>query len=113
MTNLEQMLKQIPTAAGDASDAILESLGLERRRSTVGRWATDIGFFTVGVAVGVGVGILVAPKAGQELRGELLTSARQLATSLNWGGSSSRANGANDKGTKQSNRPNLGDHKHA
>lgn len=113
MTNFEQMLKQIPTAAGDAGDSILESLGLERRRSSVGRWATDIGFLTIGIAVGVGVGVLIAPKAGKELRGELLTSARQLATSLNWAAPPATPNSANEKDARQAYRSSTNDQKHA
>ncbi|MHB8872365.1 MAG: YtxH domain-containing protein [Myxococcaceae bacterium] len=52
-------------------DDVLEVLGLETRRTT-GDWLLPaIGFFGAGLLVGAG--LMLAPKSGAELRGELRT----------------------------------------
>lgn len=53
------------------ADDVLELMGLERRRGTADWLLPTLGAFSVGVLVGVGVGLMLAPRPGQELRGEL------------------------------------------
>lgn len=49
-------------------DDILEMLGLETKTST-GAWlAGTLGTFGLGLLVGAGLGLLLAPKPGRELR---------------------------------------------
>jgi YtxH-like protein len=49
-------------------DELLAKLGLERKAST-GEWLVGaLGFFGVGLLVGAGLGLLLAPKSGRELR---------------------------------------------
>ena len=49
-------------------DELLAKLGLERKEST-GEWLVGaLGFFGVGLLVGAGLGLLLAPKSGRELR---------------------------------------------
>lgn len=51
-------------------DDILASVGLARKGNY--DWiAPAIGFFTAGIALGAGIGLLLAPKPGRELRNEL------------------------------------------
>lgn len=50
---------------------ILGAIGLEPKRST-GSWALGtFGLFGLGILVGAGVALLIAPKPGQELRREI------------------------------------------
>lgn len=48
-------------------DDLLERLGLERRTPT-GDFFTGLGLFAVGVLVGAGLGLMFAPKRGDEMR---------------------------------------------
>lgn len=53
------------------SEKALAALGLQSRRSAADYILPSIGLFSVGLLVGAGLGLLLAPKRGQELRGEL------------------------------------------
>ncbi len=52
------------------TEAILERLGLERR-TPAGDFFTGLGLFSVGVLVGAGLGLMFAPKRGNEMRAML------------------------------------------
>lgn len=52
----------------DVGADILHSLGLERRRSAVGGFVGSLGIFIAGALVGAGVGLLLAPTTGDEMR---------------------------------------------
>ena len=66
------MLKNLRRALSDIdSDDVLEKLGLEGRRSAVDKVVPALAVFGAGVLVGVGIGLILAPKPGAELRGEL------------------------------------------
>ena len=51
-------------------DDLLGRLGLERRTPT-GDFFTSLGLFAVGVLVGAGLGLMFAPKRGEEMRSAL------------------------------------------
>ena len=51
-------------------DAILDRLGLEERTPT-GDFFTGLGLFSVGVVVGAALGLMFAPKRGEEMRAAL------------------------------------------
>jgi hypothetical protein len=52
-------------------DELLGMLGLESKPSTV-RWLSGaLGMFGMGMLVGAGVALMLAPKPGRELRGNL------------------------------------------
>ncbi len=51
-------------------DVVLERLGLERRTPT-GDFFTGLGLFSVGVLVGAGLGLMFAPKRGEDMRSAL------------------------------------------
>jgi hypothetical protein len=66
------MLKNLRKLAKDLdADDVLEHLGLETRRSQSERVVTGLLLFGAGVAVGVGIGMVLAPKAGSELREDI------------------------------------------
>jgi gas vesicle protein len=52
-------------------DDILEMMGLQTKSSTAAVVGGTIGIFAVGLLVGAGLGLLMAPKAGRELREDL------------------------------------------
>ena len=52
-------------------DRVLDMIGLEPRRSAAQRILPFFALFGVGALLGVGIGVLVAPRAGRELRADL------------------------------------------
>lgn len=52
-------------------ERMLEMIGLERRRNAAQRVLPIVALFGVGLVVGVGVGMMVAPRTGRELREDL------------------------------------------
>ncbi len=52
-------------------DDFLNLLGLETRRNAVDYMVPALALFGVGVVVGTGIGLLVAPRPGRELRQDL------------------------------------------
>jgi hypothetical protein len=48
-------------------DVVLDRLGLERR-TPAGDFFTGLGLFSVGVLVGAGLGLMFAPKRGEDMR---------------------------------------------
>ena len=52
-------------------DDLLNLIGLETRKDTTDYLLPALGAFTVGVLLGVGVGLMLAPKPGNELRTDL------------------------------------------
>lgn len=52
-------------------DDLLDLIGLEVHRSTGERLVSSLAIFGAGVLVGVGVGLMLAPKPGRELREDL------------------------------------------
>lgn len=51
-------------------DMLFERLGIERRTPT-GDFFTGLGLFSIGVLVGAGLGLMFAPKRGDEMRNAL------------------------------------------
>ncbi|MBI3180807.1 MAG: YtxH domain-containing protein [Myxococcales bacterium] len=52
-------------------DDVLALLGLERKRGAADWILPAIGFFGVGMLVGAGLGLMLAPKSGLELREDI------------------------------------------
>lgn len=52
-------------------DDVLELLGLETRKGPADWLLPTLGAFSVGMLVGAGLGLLMAPKPGAELRDDL------------------------------------------
>jgi hypothetical protein len=64
------------------SDDILAALGLERRRNVLDYVLPAVSYFAVGLAVGAGVTLLVAPKTGRQMRRELSEKVRNAGSQL-------------------------------
>ncbi|XXF75763.1 YtxH domain-containing protein [Myxococcaceae bacterium GXIMD 01537] len=69
-------------------DDLLGLVGLETRRTTADWLIPTLGAFGVGVLVGAGIGLLLAPKPGAELRGDLRNRLQGAQDSLQEGVSS-------------------------
>lgn len=52
-------------------DDLLEMVGLEARRSAAEKVLPSLALFSAGVLLGVGLGMMLAPKPGRELRSDL------------------------------------------
>ncbi|MDP2271164.1 MAG: hypothetical protein Q8N23_34510 [Archangium sp.] len=52
-------------------DELLEMIGLESRRSSAEKMVPTLALFGAGVLLGVGLGLMLAPKPGRELREDL------------------------------------------
>ncbi len=50
---------------------MMDLIGMERRRTTAERAVPIIAFFGVGILVGVGIGLMTAPRSGSDLRSDL------------------------------------------
>ena len=63
--------KQLGKLTDWDKDDLLDLVGLETRRTTTDALIPTLTAFSIGVLVGVGVGLLIAPKPGTELRTDL------------------------------------------
>lgn len=72
-------------------DDLLNLVGLETRKDATDYLLPALGAFTVGVLLGVGVGLMLAPKPGNELRSDLRNRLQGGQESLT-GAGASRAN---------------------
>jgi len=64
-------------------DDILEMMGLQTKSSTGAMLAGTLATFGIGLLVGAGVGMLLAPKAGRELRDDLRDRLRRIPGDAN------------------------------
>lgn len=95
MIDLADIKKQL---ASLEKDDILKLFGVEERRSAVDHILPAVAVFSVGVLVGAGLGLLLAPKPGTELRSD-------LRSRLSTGRESSNAAGAETSRIGESTRP--------
>ncbi len=64
-----------------SKDDVLSAVGLETRPSMGGRLFGTLGLFSVGLIVGAGFALLLAPKTGQDLREDIGLRLRSLRNS--------------------------------
>ena len=60
-------------------DDLLGMMGLETKHSTAGYVAGTLGTFGLGLLVGAGIALLLAPKPGSELREDIRDKLRRTA----------------------------------
>lgn len=63
-------------------DDVLGGIGLQRKQP-LGATATALGLFAVGIAVGAAASLLLAPKAGGEMRGDFAERMNSLREDIN------------------------------
>jgi hypothetical protein len=63
-------------------DDFLNMLGLETRRNTVDYMVPALALFGVGLLIGTGVGLLVAPRPGRELREDIAQRLQQAPEAM-------------------------------
>ena len=97
MKNLRNTLS---TLSNIDRDDVLDSLGLERKHGTAEQIVPALALFGAGVLVGVGLGMIFAPKAGAELRGELESQLKRVEAKVRGNGGTQPAAAA-----PVSNRP--------
>jgi hypothetical protein len=68
---LENAQRSVSTRYDQSVDALLDRMGLEQKRSTMEVVLPALGIFGAGLAVGAALGLLFAPKRGDELRGDI------------------------------------------
>ena len=61
-----------------SKDDILSALGLETKASTTSWMLSTLGIFGIGAVVGAGLALVLAPKSGEELRGDIGERVRNL-----------------------------------
>ena len=72
-------LKDLRSSLSDFDrDDVLDAIGLERKHSTVETVVPAMAIFGAGVLVGVGLGLIFAPRAGSEIRGELQSQFKRV-----------------------------------
>jgi len=68
---LEDARSSVHSRYDQSLESLLDRMGLEQKRSTMEVVLPALGIFGAGIAVGAALGILFAPKRGDELRGDL------------------------------------------
>lgn len=92
MTTLEKM-KQLD------KDDLLHMVGLETRRTTWTNLAPGVAALAVGLLVGTGIGLMLAPRSGRDLREDIARRLQELPSPL--GGRSANESPANGQATSE------------
>ena len=71
-STLNQLNSQLSNTYDSGVSNALDRLGLEQKRDPNDLILPAIGVFSAGLVVGAALGVLFAPKGGNELRGDLL-----------------------------------------
>lgn len=61
-------------------EEMIHRLGLDRQVTTMETVLPALGIFSAGLLVGVGLGLMLAPKSGRELRSDIGTGVQQIGT---------------------------------
>ena len=74
---IEDILTILPS-----KEDIASAMGVEKRASTTGDMLTAIGIFGTGMILGAGLGLLLAPKAGNEIRHDIAEKVGEIGEQL-------------------------------
>lgn len=75
---LENLNTSVSSSYDRSMDKVLDQLGLEKQRATKDVVLPALGIFGAGIAVGASLGLLFAPKQGDELRSDIRRSLEDL-----------------------------------
>lgn len=75
---LNDVNQNVSRTYDDGLQTMLNRMGLEQKRSTAETMLPMIGIFGAGIAVGAALGVLFAPKRGENLRTDLRHSIEDL-----------------------------------
>jgi len=75
-------IEDLLLAALPSKEEIASAIGLEARASTTGDIITAFGIFGTGMILGAGLGLLLAPKAGHEIRHEIAEKVGEIGEHL-------------------------------
>jgi hypothetical protein len=71
MSTAATVLKTLKKLGDVDKDDVLDLIGLEERRTTSDKLVPALALFGAGVLVGVGLGLILAPKPGRQLRDDV------------------------------------------
>ena len=74
---IEDILQALPS-----KEDIASAVGLEARASTTGDILTAFGVFGTGMILGAGLALLLAPKAGREIRQDIVAKVGEMGEHL-------------------------------
>ena len=74
---IEDILQALPS-----KEDIARAFGVEARASTNGDMLTALGVFGAGIMLGAGLALLLAPKAGREIRHDIVEKVGELGDHL-------------------------------
>jgi YtxH-like protein len=79
-------------------DDLLGTLGLEKKDSLAATLAGTLGTLSIGVLIGVGIGLMLAPKAGRGLREDIHERLRSAPEALNEASAAASGRGSQPAG---------------
>ncbi|MBE2249235.1 MAG: YtxH domain-containing protein [Myxococcus sp.] len=91
MAGASNVLKNLKRLAEVDKDDLLDLIGLEERRSSSDKLVPALALFGAGVLVGVGLGLMLAPKPGRELRQDVKQKLQKGAPVASNGGAAASA----------------------
>ncbi len=75
---VEDLNKNVSSRYDQGVDSLLDRMGLEQKRTAMDVIVPMLGVFGAGIAVGATLGVLFAPKRGDEFRHEIKQSLEDL-----------------------------------
>lgn len=75
---LQDLNDTMSSSYENSVNALLDRMGLEHKRSTMDMMLPALGIFGAGLAVGAALGVLFAPKRGEEIRSDIRSQVGQL-----------------------------------
>jgi hypothetical protein len=76
--SLHTLNDSVSSTYDNSVNSLLDRMGLEYKRSTMDMMLPALGIFGAGIAVGAALGVLFAPKRGEEIRSDLRSQVGQL-----------------------------------
>ena len=65
-----------------SAEDLLESIGLQTKRSTFRNVASSVGILSAGILLGVGIGFAFAPRRGEQIRREIRERAETMKSKM-------------------------------